>query len=213
MKTQIQRIDADWKEVKNECRSTTNKAYSDKDATPGFIKKILIAEHSPIRLIRVKWRWEGIKSFASTHFARHWLGWNKWISTQRSDRTGINRDNLPQGAPVNYDGEANAQALINVARARLCFQADPYTRSYMEDLKASIKNSGQEALSNVMVPNCIYRGGCPEFTSCGYYDRFIQFCIKKFEDEPVMNLEAKLSDIQTRYDLYNEYFYQNNFHK
>ena len=161
-----------------------------------FKKKLLISEHSPIRLIDIKWRWEGIKSWISVHFARHWLGWDKWISTQRDDRTGIDRNELSQDALVNYDGKGNAQALINVARYRLCIgSAHPETRKYMEDLKLSITGYEPE-LANVLVPNCIYRCGCPEFKECGYWS---SFC-KKHKGEDLCN-------IQNRYDLYNGDFY------
>lgn len=196
MLTKITKINADWTDVKNECRNTVNKEATEKEPTIDFKKKILISEHSPIRLIEIKWRWEGIKSWISVHFARHWLGWDKWISTQRNDRTGVDRDKSPQDTPVNYDGKGNAQALINVARFRLCNSAHPETRTYMEDLKESIHEFEPE-LSDVMQRNCIYRGGCPEFNPCPYWKNFCE----KHKGE-------NLLDIQTRYDLANKDFYE-----
>ena len=89
MLTNITRINADWIDVKNECRNTVNKGVSNKDATSDFKWKLLISEHSPIRLIDVKWRWEGIKSWISVHFARHWLGWDKWISEETIEQVLI----------------------------------------------------------------------------------------------------------------------------
>jgi hypothetical protein len=194
--TEITKIDADWKDVKNECRNTVNKEYSDKPATSKFKKMILIAEHSPITLVSVKWRWKQIMYFVSTHFARHWLGWDKWISTQRTDRTGVDRNNLPQDAPVNYDGRANAMALINVSRKRLCFCASPETRQYMEDLKCEI-HKREEELADVLVPNCVYRCGCPEPSACGYWKKFVE----RHSDEDLFT-------ISNRYDLYNKDFYK-----
>ena len=196
MLTKITKVNADWTDVKNECRNTVNKEATEKEPTIDFKKKILISEHSPIRLIEIKWRWEGIKSWISVHFARHWLGWDKWISTQRNDRTGVDRDKSPQDTPVNYDGKGNAQALINVARFRLCNSAHPETRAYMEDLKESIHEFEPE-LSDVMQRNCIYRGGCPEFNPCPYWKNFCE----KHKGE-------NLLDIQTRYDLGNKDFYE-----
>ena len=196
MLTKITKVNADWTDVKNECRNTVNKEATEKEPTIDFKKKILISEHSPIRLIEIKWRWEGIKSWISVHFARHWLGWDKWISTQRNDRTGVDRDKSPQDMPVNYDGKGNAQALINVARFRLCNSAHPETRAYMEDLKESIHEFEPE-LSDVMQRNCIYRGGCPEFNPCPYWKNFCE----KHKGE-------NLLDIQTRYDLANKDFYE-----
>lgn len=201
MGTKIKKINIDWKEIKNQCRHTDNKEDTDIPATKDFIKKVLISEHSPIRLARVKWSWDGIKSWVSVHFARHWLGWEKWVSTQRTDRTGVNRDKSTQDTPVNMDIEANAQALINVSRYRLCKQASKETREYMMDLKASIKNSGQVELSNVMVPNCIYRMGCPEFDMCDNLRKFESWLIDKgYSYSDLLNIEF-------RYALYNEFFY------
>lgn len=204
LKTQIQKITADWTDVKNECRNTVNKGASDTPATKEFIQNILISEHSPIRLVKIKFRWEGIKSWISVHFARHWLGFDKWISTQRTDRTGINRDTAPQDAPVNMDAEANAQALINIARYRLCNQAASETRKYMVDLKFSIKDAGQVELSNVLVPNCVYRCGCPEFSKCPFFEKIFI---------PEANArQINVIDIKERYALYNEILEKNERH-
>lgn len=200
MGTKIKKIQIDWKEIKNQCRHTSNKEDTDTPATREFIKKILISEHSPIRLGRIKWSWDGIKSWVSVHFARHWLGWDKWVSTQRTDRTGINRDECRQDALVDMDVEANPQALINVSRYRLCRQSADETRKEMEGLKIEIKKEGEKELSDVLVPNCIYRVGCPEFHSCGYIGKFMKWA----KDN---NKHIPWTDIQCRYDLYNEYFY------
>lgn len=201
MKTNIKKIQIDWTEIKNQCRHTTNKEDTDIPATKEFIKKILISEHSPIRLGRIKWSWDGIKSWISIHFARHWLGWNKWVSTQRTDRTNVDRDSLRQDALVNIDIEANPQALINVSRYRLCGQASDETREYMEDLKIEIRNKEQEELSDVMVPNCLYRAGCPEFHPCGYWGNFLKYCKEN---------HLEIDTIQKRYDAYNKMFYEEN---
>ena len=200
MGTKIKKIQIDWTEIKNQCRHTSNKEDTDTPATREFIKKILISEHSPIRLGRIKWSWDGIKSWVSVHFARHWLGWDKWVSTQRTDRTGINRDECRQDALVDMDVEANPQALINVSRYRLCRQSADETRKEMEGLKIEIKKEGEKELSDILVPNCIYRAGCPEFHSCGYIGKFMKWA----KDN---NKHMPWTDIQGRYDLYNEYFY------
>lgn len=200
MGTKIKKIQIDWTEIKNQCRHTSNKEDTDTPATREFIKKILISEHSPIRLGRIKWSWDGIKSWVSVHFARHWLGWDKWVSTQRTDRTGINRDECRQDALVDMDVEANPQALINVSRYRLCRQSADETRKEMEGLKIEIKKEGEKELSDVLVPNCIYRAGCPEFHCCSYIGKFVKWAKDNNKDIPWL-------DIQGRYDLYNEYFY------
>lgn len=201
-KTVITKIECDWKEVKNDCRITVNKEASDKEATVKFKREILMAEHSPINQLRIKWLWGNMKSWISVHFARHWLGWNKWISTRRTDRTGEDRNKLPQDVPVNYSGEANAMALINVSRKRLCGQASPETRHYMEDLKKEIHNAGEVEIAEHMVPNCIYRGGCPEIFPCPYYGRFLKYCKEN---------NLPLNTLRQRYDAYNQMFKEDNY--
>lgn len=194
--TIITKIDADWVDVKNECRNTVNKEGTDNVPGAEFKKKLLISEHSPIRLIRVKWRWEAIKSWISVHFSRHFIGVEKWVGTRRSDRIGRNRDELRQDELVPMDMCANAQALINMSRYRLCYRAAPETREYMEDVKAEIHNSEPE-LSDIMVPNCVYRGFCPEFTNCGLWSSFIKDMSKE-----------EITDWETRYGKYNNQFWR-----
>ena len=195
-KTEIMKVDVDWVAIKNECRNTVNKEFTDGEPSEKFKKDILKSEHSPIRLAQFRFRWEGIKSWVSVHFARHWLGWDKWISTQRDDRTGEDRDSARQDTPVNMDVNANVQALINVARYRLCQGcAHPQTRAHMVSLKFAIKDAGQKEISDVLVPNCVYRCGCPEINPCPFFDTFAKIA----NDEYV-----NLLDIQQRYDLYNK---------
>ena len=50
------------------------------------------------------------------------------VTTKRTDRTGVSRDELEQGSLVNHECDANAQALINISRKRLCHCASPETR-------------------------------------------------------------------------------------
>ncbi len=62
----------------------------------------------------------------------------------------------------------NAEALMNIARKRLCGKASPETRLTMQLLREEIEHV-DPALAAHMVPTCVYRGGiCPEPNSCGY---------------------------------------------
>lgn len=198
VKTKITRMDCDWTEIKNECRATIGKEATDKRPSKDFIMKLLIAEHSPIRLATIKWRWENLKSYVATHIVRHHEGIEKWVSTQRTDRTGIDRHKLPQDAPVTMDAIANAQALINIARFRLCFKADPDTRVQIENLKSMIREEGEHEIALCMQPNCVYRCGCPEFETCGYW----QNLCKQFPNY------TNLFNIKRRYELADEQFYE-----
>lgn len=66
LKTEILKIKGDWIEVASDCRSTVGKPPLNHEPSVDFKKKILIAEHSPIRDISVKWTWRGIKSLVAT---------------------------------------------------------------------------------------------------------------------------------------------------
>ena len=127
----------------------------------------LISEHSPIRRLHINWRWLGLKSWISVHFVRHKIGIEHWVSTQRTDRTNIDRDKLTQDSLVNHECEADAQALINISRKRLCNCASKETREAWSMVKDKIAIKEPE-LASCMVRECIYRGFCPEMFSCGY---------------------------------------------
>lgn len=198
MKTEILKIKGDWTEVVNDCRSTVSKSELGREPSQAFKQGILIAEHSPIRDLIVKWRWKAIKSWIVTHWVRH--KWECFVSTQRDDRTGVPRDDLPQASPVDFTGEANAQHLIDTMRKRLCFCAHSETRALAEDLKIALRDT-QPELSGVLVPNCVYRGGCPEMRPCGFWTAFAEWC-DYAQDEDLNGFTS----IQQRYDLYNRYF-------
>lgn len=193
MKTEILKIKGDWKEVVDDCRSTVGKEGLGKEPSTEFKRKILIAEHSPIRDIIIKWKWQGIKMWIAVHWVRH--KWEKFVQTQRTDRTGVERDDLPQSALLNFTGEANVQHLIDTLRKRLCHQASRETREYAEDFKIVLHEVEPE-ISDVLVPNCVYRCGCPEMNRCGYWDKLLY----------ATDGEILAVDIKKRYELYNALF-------
>ena len=196
--TIIEKVHDDWVQIKNACRSTVNKDASDKEPSEKFKKNLLIAEHSPIRLFEVFWSWKGIKYWVSQEWARH--KFEKYISTQRNDRQDkYDRNEAPQGALVNFNGYANMQNLIDAWRKRLCFQATKEARELAEDFKTELsKDYPNEA--SVLVPNCVYRGGCPEMQCCGFWGKFLQWSEK--QGKPT-------GTISSRYEAYNEYFGSN----
>lgn len=199
MKTTFNWIGDDWRRVKNHCRTTDNKDFTEKDPTETFKRKLLISEHSPIRLLEFDWSWKSIYYWLSTEWSRH--RFEKFISSQRDDRLidDIPRGEKPQNALVNFDGYANMQNIIDAWRKRLCYKATDEARGLAEDFKEELhKTHAYE--SNVLVPNCIYRMGCPEFKTCGYLHKFLKWA----EDN---NRNIDWTDIQARYDAYNEFFY------
>jgi len=196
MKTQFNYIGDTWLSVKNHCRTTVGKVFTEKEPTEIFKWRLLISEHTPIRLLEFDWSWRSIPYWVSTELSRH--KFEKFITTQRDDRTDskIPRAELPQGALVNYDGFANMQNLIDAFRKRLCFQATHEARELVEDFKETLHNN-HPIEANILVSNCIYRGGCPEINHCGFWEAFIA----KHKDD-------NLLDLDTRYKLYNEDFYK-----
>lgn len=206
-KTRFNAIIDDWVRVKNHCRTTDNKVFTEKEPTKEFKTKLLISEHSPIRLIEIDWSWEDIYSWVATHWSRH--KFEKFISTQRDDRKehDIPRGKMPQDAPVKFDGYANMQSLIDSFRKRLCYQASPETRELAEDFKMALHEKKPE-LADVLVPNCIYRCGCPEFKTCGYFNKFVDDVRETFYEEEFRDVNSlcAITDIQTRYNLYNNMF-------
>lgn len=156
-----------WGKVKRAARTTINREGEGQYPTDEWKKSILLAEHSPIRKIKFSWKWTGLKSWVSVHFVRHKIGIEHWVRTQRTDRTGVNRDELPQGSLVEHECEADAQALINISRRRLCNQASPETREAWKEVVEELKLH-DPAVASVCVPECVYRGFCPEMHSCGY---------------------------------------------
>lgn len=193
MKTENLRSSENWDEVVDNCRTTVGKGSLGRYPGQKFKRSILISEHSPIRCLSIRWKWSDIPSWVATHFSRH--KWECFIKSQRTDRTGVDRDKLPQDAPVNMSGYANAQNLIDTARKRLCRMASTETRKYMEDFKIAVHIIEPE-LSDVLVPNCIYRGGCPEMNNCGWHNAMVEKYPK-----------IASTNIQERYDEYNEVFY------
>ena len=61
----------------------------------------------------------------------------------------------------------------------------------------------QPEISGVLVPHCVYRSGCPEMHPCGMWDKFCEWCRSRH------GVSVQFVDIQERYALYNEWFYEN----
>lgn len=105
-------------------------------------------------------------TFVSVHLTRH-VTTQPYVVGRRIDRGGTGDEG--RYTLVNHRFIANAEALLNMARRRLCFQAAAETREAMLQIKEAIRQVDSD-LAHYMVPNCIYRGGiCPEPKPCGNY--------------------------------------------
>lgn len=165
MKVEILNYTDQWQAVKDAAMNTIG-VESGKYPSPKWKREILMAEHSPIRLLELTVRMTDVPYWVVMHLVRHHVGVLPFVSTQRSDRTGIDRTKLPQGALVDYTFRANAQAFINVSRKRLCHQASEETRNAWKSVLQAVREVEPE-LYSVCVPECVYRGFCPEMRCCG----------------------------------------------
>lgn len=147
------------------CTLNTVGKLSTKAPTDQWIESLIKAEHSPIREL-----WFGIKMtipyWVSVHFVRHHIGVNHYVQTQRSDRTGVNRDKKTQGEIVSHIMSVNAQELMFMAHKRLCKQASKETRQVMQEIVKQVV-AVAPYMKDVLVPLCVYRNGkCDEMFSC-----------------------------------------------
>lgn len=188
--TRISRLECvkpDWKRVLNAARRTVGKKPLDKEPSDWFKKKILLAEHSPIRLLEYDFTWDDIRQWVTTHLVRHHEGCEKFVHTQREDKRdiGVPRDELPQGSLNDMDMTCNAQAFINISRRRLCNCASKETREAWSLVIEYLKEI-DPILASKCVPECIYRGFCPEFEKgCGYCKtKQYKERLKKYREEP-----------------------------
>ena len=184
-------FDVDWKKIKSACMTTISKEGGDKEPSHEWKRKLLICEHSPIRRGTISWKWPQIPYAISTHFARHHEGCEKFVGTERADRTGVDRETRSQMNYVPMEMDANLQAIINISYKRLCTSADPTTRQYWQAVLEAIREYDED-IYWACVPQCVRCGSCPEYTNCGFFDSLTKDWTKE-----------EITNIKTRYDKYN----------
>lgn len=87
------------------------------------------------------------------------------------------QDNADRYTPVNLSLLVNAQALIDIAKLRLCNMAHKETIEVFEEIKRKVAEVDPD-LASMMVRKCVYRGGiCGESRCCGFNHTL------KFRDE------------------------------
>ena len=168
MQVKILGVKGTWREVADSANTTIHLEAGEKEPSSKWKRRMLLCEHSPIRQYVIKCKWYDIKSWVSVHFVRHKIGIEHWVRTQRTDRTKTDRDELPQDNLIEHEFEANTQAFINISRRRLCGLASKETREAWSLVLERVRESEPE-LYSVCVPDCIYRGWCYEFKSCGFH--------------------------------------------
>lgn len=182
---------ADWIRVVNAARRTVGKKPIDHEPSDAFKRQILLAEHSPIRLLEYDFTIENIRQWVSVHLVRHHNGCEKFVHTQRQDinaeiekitkqiidifdeegllRYGWKpRDYMFQGEGNDMDMTCNAQAFINISKKRLCSKASAETRLAWKIVIDALREV-DPILAEKCVPECLYRGFCVETKrGCGY---------------------------------------------
>jgi hypothetical protein len=101
---------------------------------------------------------------------RHHEGFQPFIISQRNDiQYEYDRCKAPQDTLINMRFSANAQAIINISRKRLCNKASKETKQLWGDFLCELNFVFPEIIP-FCVSECVYRNGiCPEvFKSCGY---------------------------------------------
>lgn len=163
--------DEDWQRCKMLAMNTIGKRFSG-NVTDEWKRRMLMAEHSPIRTLMFTIRME-LPYWVSVHFVRHKYGVEHYVSSQRNDRqSGYDRNIAPQDAPVTHIMDINAQELMQMARMRLCGQAADETRRCMQAICRAVIETNPE-FEYHLAPKCVFAKGCNEFKPCNDIVRYM----------------------------------------
>lgn len=158
-----------WKEIKQNALFTEHKFEEGKYPSSKWKKQMLLCEHSPIRTGMIIVEVHDVPVFVIDHFVRHHVGFTPFVSSLRDDRNEFPEGYIPNRETLNsMRFEGNFQAFINISRKRLCNKAHAETKKVWEAVVDEIAKVEPE-LASVMVPECVYRGFCPERRCCGFW--------------------------------------------
>lgn len=182
MKIEITRV-TDWKRVVDAARFTQGKKSLGREPSDEFKKQMILSEHSPLRELEFDIKMYGIPYWVSNHFVRH-VHAQPFVSTSRPDITGskIPRHEMRQDDLVNLQLSLNAQEIINISKLRLCNKASKETREVWYKVIDELVQI-EPYLASACVPQCVYRGFCPEPKSCGRTNtNFFTFARKHYKN-------------------------------
>lgn len=179
MKIEITRV-TDWQRVVDAARFTQGKKSLGREPSDEFKKQMILSEHSPLRELEFDIKMYGIPYWVSNHFVRH-VHAQPFVSTSRPDITGskVSRHDMRQDDLVNLQLSLNAQEIINISKLRLCNKASYETRKIWMQVIEELRKI-EPRLAAACVPQCIYRGFCPEPKSCGRTGSSIFSVTRKF---------------------------------
>lgn len=192
MEVKVIKWDVNWLEIKNLCRKTISMVDSKIEPTQTWKRELLLAEHSPLRHSLITVDIEDVPFYVMGHFVRHHVGVTPYVSTSRTDRTGVDRTERRQTDPVCMRLDLNVQSLINISRKRLCNQADPETVKIWNAVLDAVREYDEDVYW-ACVPDGVRSCGCVEaFGDC-------RQCVNMMKDMEKMDL----FDVNARYDHYN----------
>jgi len=148
---------------------TSGKTYRIKDPSKEIWEKLVRSAHgvphSPLRVVIYRFYLEDIPYWVSVHLVRHHIGVQFYVQSQRKNKE---RGLCNQNELVNIILDINANALLTLARARLCNNAAAETRTVVSNMKEVLSNGDQydQILSKNMQPSCKIYKQCFEPKSC-----------------------------------------------
>ena len=168
MKIEIAKVTS-WTDVLNAARFTQRKTLLNKEPSDMFKRRIIRAEHSPLRCLMFNIDFYDIPYYVSVHLCRH-IHAQPFVSTSRPDIDGNQKPREEQKKTdlVNMRLFLNAQEIINISKVRLCTKAEYETRKIWSEVVRELSKQ-ESLLAAACVPTCVYRSICPEIKSCGYH--------------------------------------------
>ncbi len=160
-------MNSDWLKAKQRALVTVG-LTTEKAPAEDWKIKMLKCRHSPIRKLQFAFLILDVPYWLSTELCRHHEGIEKYVKSQRNDRTKeeIPRAKKPQGALVNMIIDVNADSLMQIMNKRLCGCATKEMQELMLMIREEVIKTNPE-FKQFLVPMCIYLNECKEFKSCG----------------------------------------------
>lgn len=150
------------------------KEYANEKLSYDSAVKWFIAEHSPVEALQFRIILTEQQKPVVAQFVRHTAYHPRhWVQSSRPDWN----DGQPRNpdALIRYGCQYDPLALIEMMRKRLCLSAESETRKQAQRVKRAFCQSDDpilKAMGLVMVPHCVYRAGCPEMKSCGWFKKY-----------------------------------------
>ena len=159
----VRDVGLNWVEILNISRATQGLAPLE-SVTGRWIERLVKSQHSPLRFRQYYIEFD-CPYWVAMHLRTHWVGVTAMdisatvIVSSRTDITKVARD--PERI-VTVFTVMNAQAVLNISKARLCTKASPETVKVWEDILAELY-----LLDPTVIDHCETScSDCTEFKPC-----------------------------------------------